>query len=85
MPQPIVGSSMGVDIETEDEDAIATDTMDDNMDVDADPDSTIAASAAYLSEGCTAVFPYTIRYVDLTFLEMQRHWRVPLLLFVRDD
>ena len=38
VPQPIVGSSMGVDIETLDDDAIATDTMDNTMDIDADPD-----------------------------------------------
>jgi hypothetical protein len=85
VPQPIIGSSMGVDIETLDDDAIATDTMDNTMDIDADPDSTIAADAAYLSEGCTAVFPYTIRYVNLTFLKLQCLWRVPLLLFVRDE
>ena len=85
VPQPIVSSSMGVDIENLDDDAIATDTMDNTMDIDADPDSTIAADAAYLSEGCTAVFPYTIRYVDLTFLKLQSLWRVPLLLFVRGE
>jgi len=63
----------------------ATDTTDNSMDIDANPDSTIAADAAYLSEGCTAVFPYTIRYVDLTFFKLQCLWRVPLLLFVRDE
>ncbi|KIM46713.1 hypothetical protein M413DRAFT_23080 [Hebeloma cylindrosporum] len=77
VPQPFVDSANDPDIQTLDVDSIAT------MDVGADPDP-IAADLAYLSEG-TAVFPYSIRYMDLTFLNLQHSWRVPQLLFIRDE
>ena len=69
------------DIETLDVDAVGTDIMDDaTVDIDADPDSnnlSIAADAAYFSEGHTAVFPCTIRYIDLTALKLEYLPRVP--------
>jgi hypothetical protein len=84
VPQPIVDSGATspnltmVDIETLDVDAIGNDTMDDAMDIDAVP-------AAYLSEGRTAVFPCTIRYIDLTILKLEYLSRVPHMIFIRDE
>jgi hypothetical protein len=74
-----------VDIETLD---VGTDTMDDAMDIDTDPDSSnlsIAADPAYLSEGRTAVFPCTIRYIDSTILKLEYLSRVPHMIFIRDE
>jgi len=76
VPQPIVDSPnlTMVDIEAFDVDAVGTDTMDYAMDIDADPDSStlsIAADPAYLSEGRSAVFPCTFRYIDLTILKLE--------------
>lgn len=77
VPQPFVGPPNGnLNVEGLD---------DDSMNIDASPDSTIAVDMAYLSEGCTPVFPRTIRYLDLTFLKLQRLGRIPHLLFIRDD
>jgi hypothetical protein len=96
VPQPIVDTPKGVtspnltmaDIETLDVDAVDTDTMDNAVDIDADPDSSnlsLAADAAYLSEGRIAVFPCTIRYIDLTILKLEYLSRVPHMIFIRDE
>ena len=55
-------------------DADAVDTVD--IDVD---------DTTYLSEGSTAIFPCTIRYMDLTFLQLKHLNRVPHLMLIRDE
>lgn len=39
----------------------------------------------HLSNEATAIFPYTIRYVDLTVLKLQNDLRVPLLMPFRNE
>jgi hypothetical protein len=68
--------------------AVDTDTMDNAVDINADPDSSnlsLAADAAHLSEGRIAVFPCTIRYIDLTILKLEYLSRVPHMIFIRDE
>jgi hypothetical protein len=86
---PIATDTMdtdAVDTDALDDGAVATDAMNDATDIDVDDDSSsIAADAAYLSEGSTAIFPCTIRYMDLTFLELKHLIRVPHLMLIRDE
>jgi hypothetical protein len=90
IPQPVVDTSEDItppscvteDIEALDVDANATD---DAMDIDAETDADIDADEAYLSEGVNAVFPCTIRYIDLTFLNLEHLHRVPHLMLIRDE
>ena len=58
-----------VDTDALDVGAVGTNTMS-NIGVD---------DATYLLEGSTAIFPYTIRYMDLTFLDLKYPNRVPHL------
>ena len=81
VPQPFVGPPNGVTSPNLNDEVLD----DDAMDIDAAPDSTIAADMAYLSEGSTPVFSCSIRYMDLTFLQLERRGRVPHLLLIRDD
>jgi len=39
----------------------------------------------HLSNEATAIFPYTIRYVDLTVLNLKNDLRVPLLMLFRNE
>jgi hypothetical protein len=59
------------------------------MDVDPDPNSSshpyIDADAAYLSTGATAIFPCTIRYMDLTLLKLKHFPRAPQLMLLRNE
>jgi len=80
VPQPFVGLlNQDDDATDQDDNTTDTDAEDDGMDTSSDSGSTTAA------EGCTGVFPYTVRYIDLTFLQLEQRWRVPHLLFIRDD
>ena len=74
-------------------------TLDNTINIDADPDSTdsnptpqfancpdyILADAAELSTGSAAVFPCIIRYMDLTVLKLKYLTRVPHLTLIRDE
>ena len=54
--------------------------------MDIDPDHGYADSHMnHLSNEATAIFPYTIRYVDLTVLKLQNDLRVPLLMLFRNE
>jgi hypothetical protein len=75
-------------------DAADNDTMDadavntSSMDLDANPDSCnplYVADATFLSEGPDAVFPCTIRYMDLTVLKLDKLTRVPHMMLIRDE
>ena len=60
------------------------DVADDAMDID--PDHGYADfHMNHLSNEATAIFPYTIRYVDLTVLKLQNDLRVPLLMLFRNE
>jgi hypothetical protein len=54
---------------------------------DSHPNSlpSIDSDAALLSEGPDAIFPCSIRYLDLTFLELKHLVRVPHLMLIRDE
>ena len=67
-----------VDTDALDVGAVGADATNDAMDIDVD-------DATYLSEGSTAIFPCTIRYMDLTFLELKHLNRVPHLMLIRDE
>jgi hypothetical protein len=73
--------------DTADEDDGAA--MDTDMDIDPNPISSIEAyintDAIYLSTGATAVFPCTIRYMDLTCLELNYRVRIPQLTLLRNE
>jgi len=59
---------------------VGANAMDDAMDIDSETD----ANEVYLSEGDTMVFPCTIRYIDLTILNLEYLDRVPHLMLIRD-
>jgi hypothetical protein len=67
-----------------DDDAVADDDNDDAMDID--PNHGYAGSHTdHLSKEAEAIFPYTIRYVDLTVLNLKNHLRAPLLMLFRNE
>ena len=76
VPQPVFDTSkdltplIAADVDAVDTDASDVSPMDtDATDVDEDPEpSNIVDEANYLSERPTAIFPRTVRYVDLTTL-----------------
>ena len=39
----------------------------------------------HLSKEANAIFPYTVRYVDLTVLDLKTNLRVPLLMLFRNE
>ena len=57
----------------------------DTMDVVPDPDSYIEEDANYLSTGDAAIFPCTIRYMDLRVLELTHFTRIPELILLRNE
>jgi hypothetical protein len=73
----------------DDDDALAADdndddaVVDDAMDTDLNRD--VDTHMAHLSEEATAIFPYTIRYMDLTVLESKMDLRVPQLMLFRNE
>ena len=60
------------------DDAVADDAM------DTDPDH-VDTHMAHLSNEAEAIFPYTIRYVDLTVLKLKEDLRVPQLMLFRNE
>jgi hypothetical protein len=74
-------------IPSDDEDTAAFDAAfeHDVMDVDPDPRSYVEKDAIYLSTGDTAIFPRTIRYMDLTVLNLTHFTRTPKLMLRRNE
>ncbi|KAM6495094.1 hypothetical protein JOM56_009717 [Amanita muscaria] len=70
-------------------DAVANDDAiaDDAMDTDPDHCSSdlVDPHMAHLSNEAKAIFPYTIRYVDLTVLKLKEDLRVPQLILFRNE
>jgi hypothetical protein len=70
-------------------DAVANDdaVADDAMDTDPDHSSSdhVDPHMAHLSNEAKAIFPYTIRYVDLTVLKLKGDLRVPQLILFRNE
>ena len=70
-------------------DAVAKDdaVADDAMDTDPDHCSSdhVDPHMAHLSNEAEAIFPYTIRYMDLTVLKLKVHLRVPQLMLFRNE
>ena len=63
---------------------MADDDDDDAMDID--PNHGYAGSHTdHLSMEATAIFPYTIRYVDLTVLSLKNNLRASLLMLFRNE
>ncbi|KIL56102.1 hypothetical protein M378DRAFT_53335, partial [Amanita muscaria Koide BX008] len=76
--QPPSSGVVGNDAVSDDDDG------DDAMDID--PNHGYADSHTdHLSNEATAIFPYTIRYVDLTLLNLKMELRVPLLMLFRNE
>ncbi|KAM6504274.1 hypothetical protein JOM56_001217 [Amanita muscaria] len=72
------------DVVDDDDDAVADDAMD--IDPNHCSNSHINTHVAHLSNEATAIFPYTIRYVDLTVLGLKTtDLRVPQLLLFRNE
>lgn len=80
--------------DTDDEGVGDMDSMDaseaiEQSDVSAEPDSSgisyIVTDAAHLSKGTTAIFPCTVRYMDLTIFNLEHFNRVPHLMCIRDE
>ena len=73
--------------DTADEDDGAA--MDIDMGIDPNPVSSIESyintDAIYLSTGVTGIFPCTIRYMDLTSLELKYRVRIPQLTLLRNE
>ncbi len=78
------------DVADDDNDAVADDdddaVADNDNAMDIDPNHGYAGSHTdHLSEEAEAIFPYTIRYVDLTVLNLKTNLRVPLLMLFRNE
>jgi hypothetical protein len=73
------------DVADEDVDGDENDDGEEDDDGDENDKSYIDEDAAVLSHGPTAVFPYTIRYMDLTCLNLQHFERVSKVLLIRDE
>lgn len=65
--------------------AMDTDAMELGSESDPYSPSYIAADAASLSEGSSAILPCTIQYMDLTILELKRPSRIPKMVLIRDE
>lgn len=79
-------------ISDDDEDTTAMDAASEHvgvMDVDPNPDlnsrSYIENDAIYLSTGNSAMFPCTIRYMDLTILGLTHFTRTPQLILLQNE
>ena len=70
---------------TDDIDTTSTDVDANAMDVVPDPHSYIEKDAIYLSTGDTAIFPCTIRYMDLRPLGLTHFTRTPQLMLLRKE
>ena len=70
-------------------DAVANDdaVADDAMDTDSDHCSSdhVDPHMAHLSNEAKPIFPYTVRYVDLTVLKLKEDLRVPQLILFRNE
>jgi hypothetical protein len=63
----------------DDNDVVDDDVMDD------DDAAMVIDSDTHLPNGATAIFPYTIRYVDLTVLQTKEKLRMPRLVLFRNE
>ena len=73
-------------VDDDDDDAVGND--DDvmgNVDVVMDDNAAIVVENTHLPNEATALFPYTIQYVDLTVLRWQGMLRVPRLMLFRNE
>jgi hypothetical protein len=84
VPRLVFDASQPLSSDVVDDDA---DDTDDVMDIDPDPGcSHINTDMANLSNEATAIFPYTIRYMDLTVLKLTtKDLRVPQLILFRHE
>jgi len=72
------------DVDGMDTDDVHSDAVDADFGVEPNPNSPsyYDTNAAFLSDGSAAVLPCTIRYMDLTALELKH---VPHVMLIRDD
>ena len=80
---PIPSDALGTD-EDDDMDAYAMDVGPDPTSL-AESQSYIQEDTNYLSTGDTAIFPCTIRYIDLVTLGLKHFTRTPQLIFLREE
>ena len=76
-------SSVGV-VDNED-DTVANDVDGDVADDAMDIDGYANSHMDHLSNEATAIVPYTMRYLDLTVLNLKKNLRVPLLMLFRNE
>ncbi|KAF8326911.1 hypothetical protein F5887DRAFT_1013155 [Amanita rubescens] len=96
--QPVVDNSGVADdndgaVADDNDDAVAV--ADDNDDAVADDDDNAmdidlnhgyaGSHTDHLSKEAKAIFPYTIRYIDLTGLNLEKKFRAPLLMLFRNE
>ncbi|KAM6499266.1 hypothetical protein JOM56_004774 [Amanita muscaria] len=74
-------------VDDDDDDDDDDDVMDDDDDdvVDGDDAAMVIDSDTQLPNEATAIFPYTIRYVDLTVLQSKEKLHVPRLMLFRNE
>ena len=88
VPRPVLGACRPPSSNAVDEDSVMDDDEDKDGDVlDGDDDDATMAidSDTHLPNEATAIFPYTIRYVDLTVLQSKEELRVPRLMLFRNE
>ena len=61
------------------------DVTDDDDAMDIDPNHGYCCHMHHLLKEANAIFPYTVRYVDLTVLDLKTNLRVPLLMLFRNE
>ena len=93
VPRPVLGPCQPPSSDVVDEDGVVgddddvvdnDDVMDDDKDGDDDDAAIAIDSDTHLPNEATAIFPYTIRYVDLTVLQ-SKVLRVPRLMLFRNE
>ena len=76
----------GGDVDDDDDvDGGDDDDDDDDDDVNNDDAAMVIDSDTHLPNEATAIFPYTIRYVDLTVLQSKEKLRMPRLMLFRNE
>ena len=85
VPRPVLGASQppSSDIVLDDGDVVEDDDDDDDAAMVIDSDH--CPGDTHLPNETAPIFPYTIRYVDLTVLQSKKKLRVPRLMLFRNE
>jgi hypothetical protein len=87
VPRPDLGPCQPPSSDVVNEDGVVddNDVVMDNGDVVMDDNAAMVIDNTHLPNEATAIFPYTIQYMDLTVLRSTKKLRVPRLMLFRNE